>query len=51
MVIRAMARTEGDAARIEVRLRPRGSRDELLGMRDDVLQAKVTAPPVDGKAK
>jgi uncharacterized protein len=50
MVIGAMARTEGDAARIEVRLRPRGSRDELLGMRDGVLQAKVTAPPVDGKA-
>jgi uncharacterized protein len=37
-------------AQIEVRLKPRGSRDELLGMRDGVLQAKVTAPPVDGKA-
>jgi uncharacterized protein len=37
-------------AQITVRLRPRGSRDELLGMRDGVLQAKVTAPPVDGKA-
>jgi uncharacterized protein (TIGR00251 family) len=37
-------------AQIDVRLRPRGSRDELLGMRDGVLQAKVTAPPVDGKA-
>ena len=37
-------------AQIEVRLRPRGSRDELLGMRDGVLQARVTAPPVDGKA-
>jgi len=35
---------------IEVRLRPRGSSDELAGMRDGVLQAKVTAPPVDGKA-
>lgn len=39
-----------DAAMIEVRLRPRGSRDELAGLRDGVLQAKVTAPPVDGKA-
>jgi uncharacterized protein len=38
------------AAQIEVRLRPRGSKDELLGMRDGVLRAKVTAPPVDGKA-
>jgi uncharacterized protein len=37
-------------ALIEVRLRPRGHRDELLGMRDGVLQARVTAPPVDGKA-
>ena len=37
-------------AQIEVRLRPRGRRDELLGMRDGVLQARVTAPPVDGKA-
>lgn len=37
-------------AEIQVRLRVRGSRDELIGMRDGVLQAKVTAPPVDGKA-
>lgn len=37
-------------AQIEVRLRPRGSRNELLGLRAGVLQAKVTAPPVDGRA-
>ena len=37
-------------ARIEVRLRPRGHADELLGMIDGVLQARVSAPPVDGKA-
>ena len=37
-------------ARIEVRLRPRGHRDELIGLEDGVLQARVTAPPVDGKA-
>lgn len=37
-------------ATIEIRLRPRGHRDELLGMRDGVLQARVTAPPIDGKA-
>lgn len=37
-------------ARIRVRLRPRGSRDELAGIEDGVLQAKVTAPPVGGKA-
>lgn len=37
-------------AQIAVRLKPRGRRDELIGMRDGVLQARVTAPPVDGKA-
>lgn len=37
-------------ARIRVRLRPRGSRDELAGIRDGVLQAKVTAAPVGGRA-
>jgi uncharacterized protein len=37
-------------ARIQVRLRPRGSKNELAGIRDGVLQAKVTAPPVGGKA-
>lgn len=36
--------------RIEVRLRPRGHADELLGLLDGILQAKVSAPPVDGKA-
>lgn len=38
------------AAQIGVRLRPRGHRDELLGLVDGVLQARVSAPPVDGKA-
>jgi hypothetical protein len=37
-------------ARIEVRLQPRASRDELLGIRDGVLHARVSAPPVDGQA-
>lgn len=37
-------------ARVEVRLRPRGRVDELLGVVDGVLQARVSAPPVDGKA-
>ncbi len=39
-----------DSAQIHVRLRPRGGRDELIGMRDGVVQARVSAPPVDGKA-
>jgi uncharacterized protein (TIGR00251 family) len=36
--------------RIEVRLRPRAHKDELIGMREGVLQVRVMAPPVDGKA-
>jgi hypothetical protein len=39
-----------DEARIEVRLQPRASRDELLGLRDGVLHARVSAPPVEGQA-
>ena len=35
---------------LSVRLRPRGGRDALEGWRDGVLQARVAAPPVDGKA-
>ena len=37
-------------ATIGVRLQARASRDELVGVRDGVLQARVTAPPVDGRA-
>jgi len=37
-------------ARVSVRLRPRGGGDALLGLVDGVLQARVSAPPVDGKA-
>jgi uncharacterized protein (TIGR00251 family) len=37
-------------ATIAVRLGPRSGRDELIGMREGVLVAKVTAPPVDGRA-
>jgi uncharacterized protein (TIGR00251 family) len=37
-------------ARITVRLQPRASRDEILGLRDGVLIVRVTAPPVAGRA-
>lgn len=37
-------------AQINVRLQPRASRSELTGVRDGVLIARVTAPPVDGRA-
>lgn len=38
------------SAQIAVRLRPRGHADELLGVEDGVLHARVSAPPVDGRA-
>jgi uncharacterized protein len=37
-------------ARIAVRLQPRSSREELVGMREGVLLVRVSAPPLDGKA-
>lgn len=37
-------------AKIEVRLQPRGGRNELVEMNGGVLRARVTAAPVDGKA-
>ncbi len=38
------------SATLSVRLRPRAGRDALEGWRDGVLQARVAAPPVGGKA-
>ena len=35
---------------IEVRLTPRASSDQLMGISEGILRARVTAPPVDGKA-
>jgi uncharacterized protein (TIGR00251 family) len=37
-------------ARIMVRLQARAHKDELVGVRDGVLVARVCAPPVDGRA-
>jgi uncharacterized protein len=37
-------------ARIKVRLQARARKDELIGVRDGVLLARVSAPPVDGRA-
>lgn len=36
--------------RIAVHLVARASRNQLAGMRDGVLQARVTAPPINGEA-
>jgi uncharacterized protein len=37
-------------AKIAVRLQPRASRDEIVGVRAGVVVVRVTAPPVDRKA-
>ena len=37
-------------AQLTVRLQPRASRGEITGCRDGVLIARVSAPPVDGRA-
>jgi hypothetical protein len=36
--------------RLEVKVTPRASRDEIVGMRDGLLAVRVTAPPVDDAA-
>jgi uncharacterized protein (TIGR00251 family) len=37
-------------ALITVRLTPRAHREEIVGVRDGVLIARVSTPPVDGRA-
>ena len=37
-------------ADLRVRLTPRGHRDEVTGVRDGLVLARVRAPPVDGRA-
>jgi uncharacterized protein len=41
---------QGDGVRVGVRVRPRASRNAVLGVRDGALDVAVVAPPVDGAA-
>lgn len=36
--------------RIEVKVQPRSSRNQITGEQDGVLKVKLTAPPVEGEA-
>lgn len=36
--------------RLKVRVTPRGSKEEVIGWREDALAIKLTAPPVEGAA-
>ena len=39
-----------NGSRFAVRVQPRASRDEIVGVQGDALRVRVTAPPVDGQA-
>jgi uncharacterized protein (TIGR00251 family) len=41
---------EPNSAVIRVRVRPRASRDEIVGWREDTLRLRVSAPPLNGRA-
>lgn len=36
--------------RLEIKVQPRSSRNQIAGEQDGVLKIKLTAPPVDGEA-
>lgn len=39
-----------EKALLKIRVNPRSSRNQVTGWRDDALQIKLTAPPVEGAA-
>ena len=41
---------EGTDLILRVRVQPRASRDQWVGLQDDRFRVRVTAPPVDGQA-
>lgn len=42
--------SSGDGVRFTVRLQPRASRNEIVGLQGAALKVRVTAPPVEGMA-
>jgi uncharacterized protein (TIGR00251 family) len=42
--------TAADGVRIQVKVQPRSSKNEISGITGDQLRVKLTAPPVDGEA-
>lgn len=44
------AHLRGKAVRFSVRLQPRASKNEIVGLQGASLKIRVTAPPVDGSA-
>lgn len=39
-----------ESVRVTIRVVPRASKNEIVGMVDGVLKVRITAPPVDGAA-
>jgi hypothetical protein len=48
MMLRISEIAEG--VRLEVKVQPRSSRNQVVGEQNGVLKIKLTAPPVDGEA-
>lgn len=46
----APARWDGDDLVLRVRVQPRASRDEIVGIEADSLKVRITAPPAGGAA-
>jgi len=44
------SRVEQVKADIKVKVLPRSSRNQIIGVEDGIFKIKLTAPPVDGKA-
>jgi uncharacterized protein (TIGR00251 family) len=44
------AHRRGDAVRFSVRLQPRASKNEIVGLQGISLKVRVTAPPAEGMA-
>ena len=41
---------KGDHIVLNIRVVPRASKDEIVGLYDDALKVRILAPPVEGKA-
>lgn len=39
-----------EGVRLEIKVQPRSSRNQIAGVQDGILKIKLTAPPVDGEA-
>lgn len=43
-------RWDGPDLLVNLRVQPRASRDELMGVSEGLLRVRITAPPVEGRA-